>query len=263
MAPCSITPILQRGKPLEHAVEDHRGQRLHRRPGDGHVVDRAEVLVAAVEVGRDRRRRSRSTSGRAAARRRRRGTRSGCRPPRPVAHTGSSPMWLGEWPVRAGRRDEQGGGAHVDRLARPWPPSGRSRPAARSRWAAAAGRPSRTRPCRGCGRGRRRRRGRGRRCARAGRRPLLNVLKTSWLATPSRSRASGRSSAMNAAGGLEVLAGHDLLGVAGPELGVGVPGPHLLDASASPGAGPSLARWRLAAPARPDRRGRAARWAPP
>ncbi len=42
---------LQVRVPLQHAVEDHRGQRLGRRAGDGHVVDGAEVLVAAVEVG--------------------------------------------------------------------------------------------------------------------------------------------------------------------------------------------------------------------
>ena len=39
---------------LEHAVEDHRRQRLRGRDGDAHVVDGAEVLLAAVEVGRDR-----------------------------------------------------------------------------------------------------------------------------------------------------------------------------------------------------------------
>ena len=51
MAPCSITPIFSARVPLEHAVEDHRGERLRGRAGDGHVVDRPEVLVAAVEVG--------------------------------------------------------------------------------------------------------------------------------------------------------------------------------------------------------------------
>ena len=44
----------QVGETLEHAVEDHRRQGLRRRSGDAHVVDGAEVLLAAVEVGRDR-----------------------------------------------------------------------------------------------------------------------------------------------------------------------------------------------------------------
>ena len=43
---------VQVGKRLEHPVEDQRGQRLGRRDRDPHVVDRAEVLLAAVEVGR-------------------------------------------------------------------------------------------------------------------------------------------------------------------------------------------------------------------
>ncbi len=42
------------GEPFEHAVEDQRGEGLHRRERNRHVVDRAEVLLAAVEVGGDR-----------------------------------------------------------------------------------------------------------------------------------------------------------------------------------------------------------------
>ena len=42
------------GEALEDAVEDHRRQGLRRGSGDAHVVDGAEVLLAAVEVGRDR-----------------------------------------------------------------------------------------------------------------------------------------------------------------------------------------------------------------
>src|SRR5690606_40006409 len=47
-------PDAQLREPLQHAVEDHGGQRLRRRAGDAHVVDRPEVLLAAVEVGWDR-----------------------------------------------------------------------------------------------------------------------------------------------------------------------------------------------------------------
>ncbi len=50
-APCSITPNRRRGKRSEDAVEDQRGERLHGRVRDRHVVDGAEVLGAAVEVG--------------------------------------------------------------------------------------------------------------------------------------------------------------------------------------------------------------------
>ena len=35
---------------LEHAIEDHGGERLRRRDGDAHVVDGPEILFAAVEV---------------------------------------------------------------------------------------------------------------------------------------------------------------------------------------------------------------------
>ncbi len=44
---------LQRWKAFEHAVEDHRRERLHGRARDTHVVDRSEVLDASVEVGRN------------------------------------------------------------------------------------------------------------------------------------------------------------------------------------------------------------------
>ena len=43
-------PDVQIREPLEHAVEDERGQGLGRRSRDAHVVDRAEVLVTPVEV---------------------------------------------------------------------------------------------------------------------------------------------------------------------------------------------------------------------
>src|SRR3546814_3057571 len=46
-----FTTLFRSRVPLEHPVEDHRGEGLGGRAGDGHVVDGAEVLVAAVEVG--------------------------------------------------------------------------------------------------------------------------------------------------------------------------------------------------------------------
>ena len=45
---------LESREPVEHPVDDHHAHRLHHRVLDGDVVDRAEVVVAAVEVG-DRR----------------------------------------------------------------------------------------------------------------------------------------------------------------------------------------------------------------
>ena len=44
----------QAREPVEHAVEDHRRHREHHRVRDAHVVDGPEVLLTAVEVGRDR-----------------------------------------------------------------------------------------------------------------------------------------------------------------------------------------------------------------
>ena len=99
---------------------------------------------------------------------------------------------------RAARRDEQRGGAHLDRLARPARRPGRGRRAARSSvgsrrgsteqnstmprlWARAAPMASSRSPP----------------CSQSCRRRLWNVLNTSWLAKPSRSRARGRSSATN------------------------------------------------------------------
>src|SRR3712207_7332051 len=43
---------------LPISVDDHRGQRLHGRIGNGHVVDRPEVLRATVEVRHGRQARS-------------------------------------------------------------------------------------------------------------------------------------------------------------------------------------------------------------
>ena len=112
------------------------------------------------------------------------------------AHTPNRSRWLGR---------ERGGQPEATRsAAAPWSIASRvaatlapGRPAGRSRRAAGGGRPSRTRACPGCGRGRRRRRGRRRACSRSCSRPLWKVLKTSWLEKPRRSRARGRSSAMN------------------------------------------------------------------
>ena len=230
MAPCSITPIFSARVPLEHAVEDHRGERLGRRSGDGHVVDRAEVLVAAVEVGDVGAAVHEVLRVRAAARRRRRGGRSGCRPPRACRHTGSSPMWLGEWSLRAAARDEQRRRAHRDAPRRPWPPRGRSRPAARSRWAA-AGRSteqnSTIAAVVGAG-------------GAVGEVEVAAALEAQQVAVVEgvEHELAGHAEQVEgerpvggdrAAGRLEVLAGHDLLGVAGPELRVGVPGLHLGD----------------------------------
>ena len=216
--------------PFEHAVEDHRGQHLHRPLRDAHVVDRAEVLVAAVEVlHRSGPPFSKnigsiscpppptcSTIGMPAS--------SACR------HTGSRPDVARGVVAGAGRGHEQRGGALPRAPRRPWRPSARSRPAARSRWAAAGRRPSRTRPWPGCGPAPRRRPGRGRRPARGPTsRPLLKVLKTSWLATPMRSRASGRSSARNEPVAFQFFRVHDLLGVPGAELRVGVALPEVLE----------------------------------
>ena len=133
--------------------------------GIGHVVDRAEVLGAAVEVGHRGAGRSRSTSGRAAGRRRRRGRRSERRPPPPAptretARRGSA----------SGRADTPTGSSTRCSPARaPRPrstPSARNRRAGRSRPRAGGGRRRRSRRSRGCGRGRGRRRSRGRRRAR-------------------------------------------------------------------------------------------------
>src|SRR4029078_11706561 len=47
-------PEAQVGEALEHTVEDQRGERLRRWVRDAHLVDRGEVLLAAVEVRWDR-----------------------------------------------------------------------------------------------------------------------------------------------------------------------------------------------------------------
>ena len=86
---------------IEDAVEDHRRQRLHRRERDRHVVDRAEVLGAAVEVGHHRQAVLEVVRDRAAGRRRRRGRRSARRPPAPPPRPGRGRC--GSASVRAGR----------------------------------------------------------------------------------------------------------------------------------------------------------------
>ena len=58
---------------------------------------------------------------------------------------------------------------------------------------------------------------------------MLNVLKTSWLAKPSRSSAWGRSSLMNEPSGGPVLAGQQVGLVVGPPLGILPPRPGSAD----------------------------------
>jgi len=41
---------LQAREPVEHAIENHRRQRLHCRVRDGHIADRGEIVVAAMEI---------------------------------------------------------------------------------------------------------------------------------------------------------------------------------------------------------------------
>ena len=182
---------------VEDAVEDHRRQRLHRRIRDRHVVDRAEVLGAAVEVG-DRRQAVlevvRVEQPPAAADVE---ARSACPPPGPAPRPGRDRR--GSASGRAGRPTRPAAPCSPSRSPpRPSRARARSRRAARSRPRAAGGRPSRSRPWRGCVRAPGRRRSRGRRRARrASRYWLRNVLKTSWLEKPSRSSARGRSSLTN------------------------------------------------------------------
>ena len=112
---------------------------------------------------------------------------------------------------RAAGGDEQRRRAHGDGLVgqgrRPVEVGQR----ARSRSAAAAGPPSRTRPCPGCGRGpRRTASSRSPPCSQSRSRRLWNVLNTSWLEKPSRSSARGRSSAMNEPVAAKFLRLHDL-----------------------------------------------------
>ena len=105
----------QAREPVEHAVEDHRRHREHHRVGDAHVVDRAEVLLTAVEVGRDRQTVQEVVVVEVVAL------------AADVEHD-RDPGVLGGGPhrvepevarrvsLRARRRHEQGGGAHLDRL---------------------------------------------------------------------------------------------------------------------------------------------------
>ena len=114
------------------------------------------------------------------------------------AHTGSRPMWLGEWP--GGQPDATSSAAAPIAIASSAiaaaPVEVDERHVAGRR--AAAGRPRRTRSCRGCARARRRSaRSRSPPCSQSCRRRLWNVLNTSWLEKPSRSSARGRSSARN------------------------------------------------------------------
>ena len=190
---------------IEDAVEDHRRQRLHRRVRDRHVVDRAEVLGAAVEVG-DHRQAVVEVVG------------SSRRPPPPTwktigtpascatAHTGNRPTWLGECPggqadgiisalqpMRDRLRGHRRGAREVGQ-----------RHVADRQQAAVDGAEIDHGAVVGArhavGRARRRRR------ARPSTRYLLKkVLKTSWLRKPSRSSARGRSSLTNEPMALQFL----------------------------------------------------------
>ena len=108
---------LQPREAVEHAIDDQRGQRLHRRIGDRHVVDRLEIVVAAVEVGH--RRQAVVEPGilqqlpaAADMEHDRQAGLLGDRPQRIEADV------AGRMIVRAARRDHQRLGAHVDRFAR-------------------------------------------------------------------------------------------------------------------------------------------------
>ena len=164
IAPCSMTPMRRRREALEHAVEDHGGERLRRRPGDAHVVDGPEVLLAAVEVGRhgqpvvevvpvDEVARSPDVEDHADA-----GFLGAVPTPGP-GRCGWASARVGIPTPPAARP------LPCRWLRPPWRGPGRSRRAVRSRSGGAGRRRSRTPPCRGCGPVPRRRRGRGRRRA--------------------------------------------------------------------------------------------------
>ena len=138
---------LQAGEAVEHPIDDQRGQRLHRRVADRHVVDRAEVVVAAMEVRHRRQAVVEDTPARAACRRRRHGTRSAGWLPAPSPTTDRSRCgWANDRPGSATGISSALAPACRSPRARPWR-CARSRAAARSRSAAGAGRPSRSRPC--------------------------------------------------------------------------------------------------------------------
>ena len=145
----------QRREALEHAVEDHRRQRLHRRLGDAHVVEPSGSSRRRRGSRARRAGRCGSTPGPSAGRRRR-GTRSGRRPPGPSPTAGR------------GRR-----GSGSARAGTPTGPSAPRRRASSASAAIAIGASidgerhvarrqqagvdaSRSRPCRGCGPARRR-----------------------------------------------------------------------------------------------------------
>ena len=103
-APCSMTPTRSSGNRSSTPSMMSTRQRLHHRVRDRHVVDRAEVVVAAVEVGDGGQAVLEVRRDRAAGRRRRRGTRSGCRASWAWAHSGIETDVAGRVPGRAGRR---------------------------------------------------------------------------------------------------------------------------------------------------------------
>ena len=181
---------------VEHPVEHPAGQGLHGRDRDGHVVDRGEVAVAAVEVGHLRPAvgqvgRVEQLAAAADVEHDRHAGLGGLGPDGLEADVARAV------PGRAGRGHHQRVAAERDRLGGEVGARARGRRAGRSRRRAAAGRPSRSRRWRGCGRGPGRRRGRrhGARPARSS--PADQVVKTSWLAKPRASRAAVRSSLRN------------------------------------------------------------------
>ncbi len=107
----------QAGETIEHAIDDQRRQCLHRRIGDGHVVDRLEIVVAAVEV-RHRRQAVvevglfQKLPAATHVKHDRQAGLLGCGPQRIEADM------AGRMAVRAARRDQQRLGAKRDRLAR-------------------------------------------------------------------------------------------------------------------------------------------------
>ena len=120
---------------------------------------------------------------------------------------------------RAARRDEQRGRAHRDRLVGHRRGARRSRRAARSRWAAGGGRPSRTRPSRGCARGRRRSASsRSPPCSQSWSRPVVERVEHELAREPEQVERAGTVLGDERAGRREVLAAHDLLGLDGAVL---------------------------------------------
>ena len=167
---------------------------------------------------------------------RRRGSRAGSG--RPLREVGGVDQVAGAADVEHdGDAGLLGPGPHAGRGRRGWasgPAGSRRRPAgprrpcamassasaggpvevgqrARSRWAAGGGRRSRTRPCpRLWARAAPMARSRSPPCSQSRRRRLWNVLKTSWLEKPEQVEGPGAVLGQEAAGGREVLAGHDL-----------------------------------------------------